>query len=385
MALLDACYPFAHKAGLLTDEAVGLKGSEPTQGTCACAVLLLPGALGSAVNLCGVRPLAELPVLSVKMCEEFNRDQDTERVSMNVAGLMQISDGESFEQWRTFSLPRCLEIGNLPYLRQRPSRRSQRMLESVKQTFGWVFHAWQVETLRSYEWRLVQESGLYTHGAWFQLKGALGRLGRAYDLNALATSESSEVPYARLCFAAGPGPIKSVDNDVQLVAFGQALIGCPGTSYPFSGELKRPITTMHRQALGLVMLYSAPSLVPKASGALDTGLWSPLRSKRKQLPFGRSLCYLKSTTPQRPLLVPEVTSHVLGPRGMVFDSEAWLEDVQQKIPDKEAKIVIGCAAGVRSKAAARVLEAAGYLNVQELDDGFNGWAASGHPVGPLAK
>ncbi|CAK9006614.1 Thiosulfate sulfurtransferase 18 (Sulfurtransferase 18) (AtStr18) [Durusdinium trenchii] len=70
-----------------------------------------------------------------------------------------------------------------------------------------------------------------------------------------------------------------------------------------------------------------------------------------------------------------VTSHVLGPRGMVFDSEAWLEDVQQKIPDKEAKIVIGCAAGVRSKAAARVLEAAGYLNVQELDDGFNGWAA----------
>ena len=26
MALLDACYTFAHKAGLLTDEAVGLKG-----------------------------------------------------------------------------------------------------------------------------------------------------------------------------------------------------------------------------------------------------------------------------------------------------------------------------------------------------------------------
>lgn len=52
-----------------------------------------------------------------------------------------------------------------------------------------------------------------------------------------------------------------------------------------------------------------------------------------------------------------VTSHVLGPRGMMFDSEAWLEEVESKLPDKEAKIVIGCAGGVRSKAAARVLEA----------------------------
>eukprot|EP00434_Breviolum_minutum_P030752 symbB.v1.2.027198.t1/scaffold2716.1/size72468/5 len=68
---------------------------------------------------------------------------------------------------------------------------------------------------------------------------------------------------------------------------------------------------------------------------------------------------------------------------MVFDSEAWLDEVEEKIPDKEAKIVIGCAGGVRSKAAAKVLEAAGYVNIKELDDGFNGWAASGFPVTPL--
>ena len=54
MGILDVCYPFAHKAGLLVDEAVGLAGTSPKSG---CVVLLLPGALGTAVNFCGVRPV----------------------------------------------------------------------------------------------------------------------------------------------------------------------------------------------------------------------------------------------------------------------------------------------------------------------------------------
>lgn len=158
---------------------------------------LLFGSLSCAPPACLTAWLAGWLVLSCRLtclsgllclvCLLFFMSLGFLAKQSQVAGLMQISDGESFEQWRTFSLPRCLEIGNLPYLRQRPSRRSrepllnpsssivkprngfcasrQRMLESVKQTFGWVFHAWQVETLRSYEWRLVQESGLYTHGA----------------------------------------------------------------------------------------------------------------------------------------------------------------------------------------------------------------------------
>lgn len=79
-----------------------------------------------------------------------------------------------------------------------------------------------------------------------------------------------------------------------------------------------------------------------------------------------------------------VTSHVLGPAGMRFDPEAWLSSVEEKIPDKDAKILVGCAAGVRSKAAAQVLEQAGYTNVEEVGDGFNGWVATGLPVMPLA-
>ena len=72
-----------------------------------------------------------------------------------------------------------------------------------------------------------------------------------------------------------------------------------------------------------------------------------------------------------------VTSHVVGPRGLTFDSGRWLMEVERRIPDREAKLVVGCAAGVRSKAAAQVLEQAGYVNVRELDDGFYGWKESG--------
>lgn len=72
-----------------------------------------------------------------------------------------------------------------------------------------------------------------------------------------------------------------------------------------------------------------------------------------------------------------VTSHVLGPRGVSFDRDQWLKEVEKRIPDREAKLVVGCAAGVRSKAAAQVLEEAGYVNVRELDDGFYGWQESG--------
>eukprot|EP00445_Apocalathium_hangoei_P061748 CAMPEP_0204102018 /NCGR_PEP_ID=MMETSP0360-20130528/194771_1 /ASSEMBLY_ACC=CAM_ASM_000342 /TAXON_ID=268821 /ORGANISM="Scrippsiella Hangoei, Strain SHTV-5" /LENGTH=256 /DNA_ID=CAMNT_0051051433 /DNA_START=1 /DNA_END=772 /DNA_ORIENTATION=- len=81
--------------------------------------------------------------------------------------------------------------------------------------------------------------------------------------------------------------------------------------------------------------------------------------------------------------VPElamVTSHVPGPRGMAFDTQAWLEKVQRIFPDKQSKIVVGCKAGSRSKAAASVLEEAGYTELVELDDGFMGWKMSGLPV-----
>mmetsp|Transcript_101521 Transcript_101521/g.327618 ORF Transcript_101521/g.327618 Transcript_101521/m.327618 type:complete len:101 (+) Transcript_101521:162-464(+) len=75
-----------------------------------------------------------------------------------------------------------------------------------------------------------------------------------------------------------------------------------------------------------------------------------------------------------------VTSHVPGPGGKVFDQAAWLQKVQAIFPDKQQKLVVACAAGIRSKMAAQVLEAAGYTEVQELDDGFNGWRALGLPV-----
>mmetsp|Transcript_60317 Transcript_60317/g.108616 ORF Transcript_60317/g.108616 Transcript_60317/m.108616 type:complete len:206 (-) Transcript_60317:88-705(-) len=75
-----------------------------------------------------------------------------------------------------------------------------------------------------------------------------------------------------------------------------------------------------------------------------------------------------------------VESHVVGPMGKRFDPQAWLPQVEAIFPDKASKLVVGCAAGIRSKAAAEVLEQAGYTEVYELADGFGGWKGSGLPV-----
>lgn len=64
----------------------------------------------------------------------------------------------------------------------------------------------------------------------------------------------------------------------------------------------------------------------------------------------------------------------------MFDAAAFLRAVEQQISSKNAGVVVGCAAGVRSKAAAEALARAGYLKVKEVADGFSGWAGNGLPV-----
>jgi rhodanese-related sulfurtransferase len=109
---------------------------------------------------------------------------------------------------------------------------------------------------------------------------------------------------------------------------------------------------------------------------LETGEWAYLdvRTTQEQEQVG-----VVDMPEYGPGLVT-VTSHVPGPRGMAFDKEDWIEKVRKEFPDKQQKMVVGCAAGVRSKAAASVLEADGYTEVSELDDGYNGWRSRGLPV-----
>ena len=56
-----------------------------------------------------------------------------------------------------------------------------------------------------------------------------------------------------------------------------------------------------------------------------------------------------------------------------------ITDNLDKLPDKNARIVLYCRSGSMSTIAAKALVAQGYTNVYELDGGFNAWKASGRP------
>jgi len=51
-----------------------------------------------------------------------------------------------------------------------------------------------------------------------------------------------------------------------------------------------------------------------------------------------------------------------------------------KLPGKDAPIVLYCRSGSMSKQAAMALAAAGYTKIYQLDGGFNAWKASGRDL-----
>jgi molybdopterin/thiamine biosynthesis adenylyltransferase/rhodanese-related sulfurtransferase len=67
--------------------------------------------------------------------------------------------------------------------------------------------------------------------------------------------------------------------------------------------------------------------------------------------------------------------------GAVSIPRGFLEQqVEQKLPDKGAKIVAYCAGGTRSALAAATLEQLGYTNVESANPGFVRWKDLGFPV-----
>ena len=55
-------------------------------------------------------------------------------------------------------------------------------------------------------------------------------------------------------------------------------------------------------------------------------------------------------------------------------------DVEERVPDTTAELVLYCGGGYRSALAADNLQKMGYANVWSMDGGYRGWKEQGHPL-----
>jgi rhodanese-related sulfurtransferase len=55
-------------------------------------------------------------------------------------------------------------------------------------------------------------------------------------------------------------------------------------------------------------------------------------------------------------------------------------DIEQRVPDTGAKLILYCGGGFRSAIAAENLQKMGYANVESMDGGWKGWLDAGLPT-----
>jgi rhodanese-related sulfurtransferase len=55
-------------------------------------------------------------------------------------------------------------------------------------------------------------------------------------------------------------------------------------------------------------------------------------------------------------------------------------DIEEKVPETDAPIILYCGGGHRSALVADNLQRMGYTNVWSMDGGWRGWTTAGHPV-----
>lgn len=55
-------------------------------------------------------------------------------------------------------------------------------------------------------------------------------------------------------------------------------------------------------------------------------------------------------------------------------------DIEKKIDNTEAEIILYCGGGFRSALAADNLQKMGYSNVSSMDGGYSGWIKAGYPT-----
>jgi rhodanese-related sulfurtransferase len=55
-------------------------------------------------------------------------------------------------------------------------------------------------------------------------------------------------------------------------------------------------------------------------------------------------------------------------------------DIEQRVPDTSARVILYCGGGFRSALAAENLQRMGYTNVESMDGGWKGWLEAGLPT-----
>ncbi|CAE7260176.1 unnamed protein product [Symbiodinium natans] len=251
MALLDVCYPFARKAGVVAQvpaensaaPPVSLLAGDASLTSGDCLVLLLPGALGTAINLCGVRAIGRPLEVREANVKEADVWIGLPRVRPRDSAQLRVAAGAG--EWALYPWGIISAEGSL-------------LLKDASPRSEGVCH------------KSIDRIQLFASSPDSK---ALSQLASAYSLEGLmARSETGEEPFATLCFLGGPGPAASLADDQPFagVVTGKAVLGSPGASTPFRAE-DRTATAFHRQAAALVMLYSSSTMMPKSAGALDTG------------------------------------------------------------------------------------------------------------------
>jgi rhodanese-related sulfurtransferase len=67
--------------------------------------------------------------------------------------------------------------------------------------------------------------------------------------------------------------------------------------------------------------------------------------------------------------------------GAIHLSKGIIErDIEEKLPNRDAEILLYCGGGYRSALVADNLQKMGYKNVVSVDGGWRGWIAAGFPV-----
>lgn len=68
-------------------------------------------------------------------------------------------------------------------------------------------------------------------------------------------------------------------------------------------------------------------------------------------------------------------------RGSIYIGKGVIErDIESRIPDKNADVVIYCGGGFRSAIAADLVQRMGYSKVSSMDGGIREWKEKGYPL-----